>query len=422
MALVLSDPDIAMDIPPGMPTTGPYLELRLKMWAGFELLIPSFATLGIPPSARRATRWCLMRSCIWWPFRDTRCSKRRWEKHSMHCVLENVKVGHVTPSPREVQEPGNEGRWPSNTAAFFPTGTGDAIVSFTQLYRLTKAPSILGFIRVALQHCPSLAAPAVNSPAFWEALLQELGRAAHHLHEDSMLTGVDSAYSTEDGPPPLVSIRAIVTLFQALILTFTESLRQNIQSSSLMPYARPIYDILLKIFLEMKKWPLRPALDDFSLCVMGVAMTIITTLPKTHPQRPRTLHPILMAEAERKKGGDFSNVYSVIARLSESVAQCCNAACITTSESSSQKLRYCAQCGAWRYHKLVLKKDVIPYASRQKKKSGNASHAEFMQAFEKESLKQGITRERMKEISAELMPFLPLPKCRNDAHEKANHK
>ncbi|KAJ7756189.1 hypothetical protein B0H16DRAFT_1538947 [Mycena metata] len=117
----------------------------------------------------------------------------------------------------------------------------------------------------------------------------------------------------------------------------------------------------------MKKWPLRPALDDFSLAVMGAAITIITTLPKTHWQRPATLHPRLMAEAERRKGGDFSCVYSVIARLSESVAQCCNAACTTTSESSSQKLRYCAQCGvmrycsqncqrtAWRYHKLVCK-------------------------------------------------------------------
>ncbi|KAJ7756188.1 hypothetical protein B0H16DRAFT_1721807 [Mycena metata] len=263
MALVPSDPDITMDIPPGMPTTGPHLELRLKMWVGCELLYPFLCDPGNSPicaaSVYQITRRFLVDPCCHQPkvavrilrtqhqmvldailhlmavprheflqqalgetLNECRCDLTLPALSMIHevagdddqkstfkdiiqplclvlqCVLDNVKVGHVIPSPREVQEPGNEGKWPSNTAAFFPAGTGDAIVSFTQLYRLTKAPSILGFICVALPHCPSLAVPAVNSSAFWEALLQELERAAHHLHEDSTLTGLDSAYSTED--------------------------------------------------------------------------------------------------------------------------------------------------------------------------------------------------------------------------------
>ncbi|KAJ7160915.1 hypothetical protein C8R46DRAFT_356296 [Mycena filopes] len=502
MALVLSNPqDAAMDIPDGMPTTGPDLELRLKMWTGFELLYPFLCNPGDSPicaaSVSKITRLLLVDPCKERPkvavrilrtqhkmvldailhlvaiprheelqvalggkLDECHCDLTLPVLHTIHqsmgedetctfkdmieslcwilqCVLENVKVGRVL----GVQGPENEGKWPSNTAAFFPAGPEDAIVSLTQLYRLTKAPSILGFITAALPHSPSLAAPAVNSPAFLEVLLQEMRRASDGLHADPILTGIQCPYNTEDGPLPLVSLRAIVMLLQLLLLTFTESLRQNIQSSALISYARVMHDVLLKVLIELRKWPLRPALEDFCVAVTGMAMLIITTLPKSHPMRPRTLNPFLLAEAERTavKGGVHWGVYSVISRLSQSVARCCNATCTTTSESSSQRLRYCAQCEvmrycspecqkrAWRYHKLIcqdlekLKKHVLP-ACEGRRLTGKK--ADFMKTFEKESLKQGLTRERMKVISAELTPFLHFENAgmtRTPTHQTANH-
>ncbi|KAJ6524532.1 hypothetical protein B0H19DRAFT_1386135 [Mycena capillaripes] len=206
---------------------------------------------------------------------------------------------------------------------------------------------------------------------------------------------------------------------QALIMTFKQSLRQNSQTSPLMSYAKRIHDVLLKILIGFKKNPRTAPLNETGFMVTAVAMSIITSrvITRSHCQ------PYIPFYANLDNCGPFVTVYSAITNLSESVAQCCNATCTETSESTVQKLRYCSQCGimrycscvcqkaAWKYHKLgckdleKLKNDILPRASRSNTKNGGAT-AQFFQEFEKEALNQGFTVQRMEEIRAEVLPFL----------------
>ncbi|KAJ7353391.1 hypothetical protein DFH08DRAFT_64278 [Mycena albidolilacea] len=497
-----------IDIPPGMPTTGPDLELQLKIWAGVEILWPFLrnpaqspicaATVyhvasrfvygplqDQPKAALRILRTkhqlfldailyfvaiprpILLQQALEWKLNHCECDLTAPVLETIHtvdvndttppptfkdmvtglflvleCVLENIKIGHVSglqSAPQGQAKDPETAKWPMNTAAFFPAGPEEAIVSFTGLYRLTRSPSILDFIRVTLPHCPSAASPAMHSTSFWEAILEELEWAAARIDTDPTITG-NSAYNPDDGPPPVVSIRHIVMLIQTLMSTFTQSLRQNIQTSCLMSYARKIHDALLKVLIDLNTRPSKPRLGDWITLVVGVAVTVITALPKDHPQRPQRLHPVLLTFAEGIKGGASNNVYSVIARLSESVAECCSASCTVTSESSARKLQYCAQCqvmrycsgacqkAAWKYHKLVckdvgkLKQEILPRALRLKSKKGG-NLVPFATHFETEALKD-FTAQRMKEIEAELMPFLHFQNAGMKSaasHAKANH-
>ncbi|KAF8172792.1 hypothetical protein K438DRAFT_1851137 [Mycena galopus ATCC 62051] len=499
MALVLSGIPADIDIPPEMPTTGPDLELQLQIWV--ETLWPFLCNPGDSPICAASVH-IITRRFLLQPLQDqTKAAARILRtKHQQvldgilhfvaiprplevhdaveaklnHCecdltvpvldmihtdadeswnyahmimslftvlelILETLKIGHVggSQSVQGLAKDPETAKWPVNTAAFFPAGPDKAIMSFTRLYKSTKMPAILDFIRVALPHCPSLASPAVNSAAFWEALLEELEWAADRLDTDPAIAG-NSTYIFEGRPPPGFSIRQIVMLIQALIFTFTDSLRQDIQTSCLMSYARSIYDVLLKVLIDFNRRPPTSTLNDLRFFVTGVAMTIITALPKNHPRRPQRLPAVLLSWAELHKGGDFSSVYSVISRLSESVAQCCNAACAVTSESSAQKLQYCAQCqvmrycsgvchkAAWKYHKLVckdlgkLKKETLPRASRSNTGGGSLP---FLKHFGKEALKD-FSVKRMRELQAELVPFLHFENVGMSlapSHEKAKH-
>ncbi|KAF7326613.1 hypothetical protein MVEN_02598000 [Mycena venus] len=226
----------------------------------------------------------------------------------LQSVLENVKIGHVSGSQSTTQSEAKDletAKWPMNTAAFFPAGPEEATVSFTRLYRLTRATSILDFIRVALPHCPSLVTPTVNNAALWEALLDELKWASDRLDTDPTIAG-NSAYNFENRPPPFVSIRQIEILVQTVVSTFTQSLRQNIQSSALMRYTRRVHDVLLKVLVDLKKRPPRSDLDTWGFVVAGIALSIVTTLPKNHTQRPTIPHPVLLAYAELNSQGGLS--------------------------------------------------------------------------------------------------------------------
>ncbi|KAJ6469065.1 hypothetical protein C8R47DRAFT_1223164 [Mycena vitilis] len=403
------------DVYPGMPTTGPDLELQLRIWTGAETLWPFLADPGDSPicaaTVRKLTRaylWeplkekpkaavrilrtkhqrilkailhfvaiprpTILQQALEWKLNDCQCDltlpvlkllhpdleegETDWTYNDMmtsllsvlELVLENVKVGHVAGPQSTASTDSEDAKWPLNTTSFFPAGPEEAIVSFAQLYSMTKSPSILDFIRAALPHCPSLAAPTLNSTPLWDTLLEELTWVRDNLDKDPVMGGSSggSGRKFDDRPPPTVSLQAIVTLTQILIFTFAQGVRQNIQSTSLMRYARSVHDALLDVLLAIKRRPPTPHLTQTALLVTGAAMSIITTLPKNHPQRPSTLHPSLMASAERAKAGPFTSVYAVITRLSEGVAECCNATCSTTSESSGQKLRYCAQCEVMR--------------------------------------------------------------------------
>ncbi|KAJ6520618.1 hypothetical protein DFH09DRAFT_227974 [Mycena vulgaris] len=354
-------------------------------------------------------------------------------------VMENLKVGHIRGAHAAARGQTDDDKWPSSTASIFPRGPEEAIASFTTLYCLTRASSILDFIRLALPHSPSLAAPAVNSPPFWNALLEELQRAVDKIDMDPRIIGIEpESNNFEDGPPPTHSIQAIAMLIHTLLFTFTESLRQNIQSSALLPYARNIHDLLIKVLIRTDRSPSKAKLTEFSYFITSIGMTIVTTLPKNHPQHPRALHPVLLAYAQTLRGGDASTVYSVISHLTQSVAECCSATCSATSESSTQKLRHCAQCqvmrycsgacqkAAWKYHKLVrrdlekLKKEVLPQSSRSPK----GPFGQFLRELEKEAARQGFTKQRMKELAAELAPFLHFQNAgitKAASHETANH-
>ncbi|KAJ7068960.1 hypothetical protein B0H15DRAFT_958003 [Mycena belliarum] len=97
-------------------------------------------------------------------------------------------------------------------------------------------------------------------------------------------------------------------------------------------------------------------------------------------QRPARIHPVIKAYGRLQtepQAWAFADVFAAMVRIA-AVAQCCNAICAETSESSTQKLRHCARCRlmrycsgacqkvAWKYHKPVctdidtLHKKVMP--------------------------------------------------------------
>ncbi|KAJ7192741.1 hypothetical protein GGX14DRAFT_479719 [Mycena pura] len=492
------------DMPPGMPTTGPDLSLQLKIWAFVQTLWPFLCDPANSPICAASVHelFCRLLSdpeedttkasvrilrtkhqevldatmhfvardrpalLLWaleMKLNDCQCDLTAPVLEIIHengnavpstfkdmigsifvvlgDVMENVKVGRILGSHGAAALGQTEaGKWPSSTAAIFPAGPAEAIVSFARLYRLTRSPAILDFIRLALPHCPSLASPALNNPEFVAALKDELERAVDNIETDRTICGTESEYVPGENPSPTRSIRTIAMVLQTLIVTFTESLRLDIQSSALIPSARGIHDLLLAVLIRIKRSPSKTKLSDFCFYVSGIALSLITALPKTHPQRPPTLHPVILEYAKLHNGGTFCSVYSVISRLTESVSQCCSATCAATSESSTQKLQYCGQCqvmrycsgacqkNAWRYHKLVckdlekLKKEALPKVARVSKKG--KGFGKFLEAFEKEARKLGFTTERMTELSAELTPFLHFENAgmkKSPSHKTANH-
>ncbi|KAJ7115569.1 hypothetical protein C8R43DRAFT_961150 [Mycena crocata] len=316
-------------------------------------------------------------------------------------VLENIKIGHLSGAQTTATEGSTPRKWPPTVL------------------------SILEVIRLALPHCPSLAMAASNSPAFWEALVDECKWATDNMETDSALTGIESEDLYDDRPCPLLSIKTITLLIQNVNTTFIDSLHQNIHSSALIPYARTIYDLLLKFLIRVQTSPEKRTLDGMCFIVNGLCLSLFTAMPRDHPQHPRSLHRLHRAHSQLFTGGDFCGVYSVITRLTKSVAKCCSAACVATSETSAQKLRYCVQCevmrycsgtcqkAVWKYHKRVckdlhtLKKEVLPRAERKNNPRSNLDGAfNVLLGFETEARRHGFTEERMKELVDELTPFL----------------
>jgi hypothetical protein len=338
-------------------------------------------------------------------------------------VLNGLKVGHIVGAQSgDPTVHSKAKKWPPNTAALFPAGQEAAVVSFSRLYLLTKSSLILDYIRILLPHCPSIAIPLASNNLFWEAFVDGLQLAVQDLPGDPFISGADLADEYGKASTPTRAVMAVAMFISPFIATFTETLRQNITTSRIITHARKIYDLLIKAVLLADKSPRLKELPNFCFLASGMAIQVATSLPKS--QRPLRIHPILIKHGKIQGPNShmFTEVFAILGRVT-SVAQCCNAACQETSESSAQKLRYCARCRvmrycsstcqktAWKYHKVVcgdvekLNKNVMPMFSDGKSKSG-VPPAKRLEDFELEARKIGFTEERMKEISAELMPFL----------------
>ncbi|KAJ7198788.1 hypothetical protein GGX14DRAFT_665116 [Mycena pura] len=337
-----------------------------------------------------------------------------------HITLHGLKVGHVV-GGQPVAEPDFGKKWPENAAALFPAGPEAAVESFARFFRSTKSPAILDFIRTILPHCPSLAVPISSSALLWEVLVEEGLQGAVEDCGASFVINEGDEGEKSSGPEKI--IWAFTMFIQDFIATFTCSVRRKLASSVLASCGRRIHDLLLNVLLMCKDNPNQAKLEAFCFVVAGVAMTLLQAVPER--QRPRRIHPVIMAHALQVQSSarEIVDVYGSLSRLT-AVAQCCNAGCMETSESSAQKLRYCARCRvmrycssscqktAWRYHKNVctdletLNTKVMPKVGSRKTDSDAAGQV-FVK-FEKEARKLGFTEDRMKELSKELTPFLHL--------------
>ncbi|KAJ7121027.1 hypothetical protein C8R44DRAFT_853348 [Mycena epipterygia] len=186
-----------------------------------------------------------------------------------------------------------------------------------------------------------------------------------------------------------------------------------------MPHGRKFYALLLKILLVAKTHPRQDEIASFCLIAVSMAVLVVTALPAD--QRPVRLHPIFATygrPGSKTDSSSFNDVFAVIYRVT-SVAQCCNPECSHTSESSAQKLRFCARCNvmrycsiecqktAWASHKKVCKDLGMIKASVMKLSGGGmGSLGKSLEKFERKASKLGFSGERMREIAVEIVPFL----------------
>ncbi|KAJ7204330.1 hypothetical protein GGX14DRAFT_646597 [Mycena pura] len=334
-------------------------------------------------------------------------------------TMYGLKVGHVV-GGQPVAEPDFGKKWPENAAALFPAGPEAAVVSFARFFRSTNSPAILDFIRTVLPHCPSLAVPISSSALLWEVVVEGLQGAVEDCGASFVINEDDEG---EESSGPEQIIWAFSMFLQTFISTFIDSVRRNLASSVLASCGRRIHDLLLNVLLMCKDSPNQAKLEGFCFIVAGVAIAVVKAVPER--QRPRRMHPVIMAYALQAQSSarEFIEVFGSLSRLT-AVAQCCNAGCMETSESSAQKLRYCARCRvmrycssscqktAWRHHKNVctdletLNTKVMPELDSCETDAGSARQV-FVK-FEKEARKLSFTEDRMKELAKELTPFLHL--------------
>ncbi|KAJ6511502.1 hypothetical protein C8R47DRAFT_1065056 [Mycena vitilis] len=318
-------------------------------------------------------------------------------------VLNGLKVGHVAGVQSALSDDSTPKKWPANTAALFPAGPDEAVVSFARLFRLTQTAAILDYIRIVLPHSPSLAMSIFNSTLFWEVAVEQLEMAVENFD-------------------PAI-IRSFSVFLQVFVATVAECLRQNIASSpGLNSCGRKVHDLLVKFLVIAKASPNRDKLRSLCFLVAGMAMCVLNAIP-AHG-RPRRRHPLIASSMlpYTPKAVAFTDVYAVLSRLT-SIAQCCNALCTETSESSAQRLRSCAKCRvmrycssacqktAWKYHKIVCADIETLYLKVMQKLDGPADTVDgsnpgaCLLDFEKKARKAGFSEERMKVLAAELTPF-----------------
>ncbi|KAJ7662138.1 hypothetical protein DFH06DRAFT_1191626, partial [Mycena polygramma] len=338
-------------------------------------------------------------------------------------VLNGLKVGHVVGVQSASSDDSTPKKWPANTAALFPAGADAAVMSFARLFRLTQTSAILDYIRIVLPHSPSLAMSISNSALFWEVAVEQLQVAVENFDPAVV---EDDEDDDEDDKLFFEShqiIRSFTVFLQVFVATVAECLRQNIASSpGLKSCGRKVHDLLVKFLVIAKASPNRDKLRSLCFLVAGMTMCVLNAIP-AH-ERPRRRHPLLASSMlpYTPKAVAFTDVYAVLSRLT-SIAQCCNALCTETSESSAQRLRSCAKCRvmrycssacqktAWKYHKIVCADIETLNMKVMQKLDGPADTVDgsnpgaCLLDFEKKARKAGFSEERMKVLAAELTPF-----------------
>ncbi|KAJ7726911.1 hypothetical protein B0H16DRAFT_261345 [Mycena metata] len=257
-------------------------------------------------------------------------------------VLNGLKIGHISGAMSASDSDSTTKKWPATTAALFPAGPEAAVLAFAKLFKLTKSLAILDFTRIILRHSPSLALQISDCTLFWEVVTEELEVAVDNYR-------VPDDDQGRHAQSPHQAVRAFAMFLQEFVATFIGAIGQNTASSSLRSFGRKIYDFLVRVLLVARSSPNQAKLETFCLFVAGAAGAAVKAIP--HDQRPRRIHPVIVLYGNlgnQPRAWAFTEVFGAISRIT-AVVKCCSAICTETSESSAQRLRYCARCKFMRY-------------------------------------------------------------------------
>ncbi|KAJ7730861.1 hypothetical protein DFH07DRAFT_848175 [Mycena maculata] len=318
-------------------------------------------------------------------------------------------VGHVPGAQLAVSR-----KWPTNTGDLLPAGAEDAVVSFTALYRLSKAATILHLVRVLLPHCPSLVRPLATSSPFWQASVDGLQSVVDQLHTNAGVSEIDlNEVATNT---PLDSFRAFLLLFQDLTTMLVSISQQNVVPAGLMPQARRIHDLFMTASLILASSPGHD-LEVHSTASLAASMARSCRNMLPMDQRPQIVdgpQPPRYAQMPEGEGPQaFFGLFGFLSLLTSST-HCCSIGCPQTSETSllrkctvCQVMRYCSticQRDAWPTHKTVCK-DLRKLNAIAALLYSSSTDPNKPQSFEIAARKQGFTDDRMKEIVAGVLPF-----------------
>ncbi|KAJ7231998.1 hypothetical protein C8J57DRAFT_178686 [Mycena rebaudengoi] len=267
----------------------------------------------------------------------------------------NAKVGEVIGA--SAKSSGGARKWPSSITALFPGGPEASIVCFSQLYKKTKAATILDLITYMFRHSPSLAVVVAENAAFWRATVGALEWAVKTLRTYRRETQPTCDHDSNE----IATIKAFSDCVSKFDQTYTSilSFSRTTPSSGFAANAKKIHDLLHDSLLVLNNMPDQ---KDTRNIVTSIGELVSLCLP---PHQRMHWFPTLL-DTEPEITRCFANVYASMGPAAHA-AHCCSSACSETSESSSQKLRYCGRCRvvrycsdtcqkeAWKRHKTVCK-------------------------------------------------------------------
>ncbi|KAJ7242003.1 hypothetical protein C8J57DRAFT_70726 [Mycena rebaudengoi] len=318
----------------------------------------------------------------------------------------NAKVGEVIGV--STKSSGGARKWPSSITALFPGGPEASIMCFSQLYKKTKAATILDLIAYMFPHSPSLAVVVAKNPAFWKASVGALELAVEELYTHRRATQLTCNHDSNE----IATIKAFSDCVCKFDRTYTSilSFSRTAPSSGFAANAKKIHDLLYGCLLILENMP-----GQASLCVTVASTGELVSLCLPPQQRMdwSPTDPTLPCSPPPEITRCFANVYASTGPVAHA-AHCCSPTCSETSESSNQKLRYCGRCrvvrycsdtcqkAAWKRHKTVCKdletinKKVLPLLS-PRPPAHKVPTAKLFQEFEREVKKAGFSEARMEE-------------------------
>ncbi|KAJ6562507.1 hypothetical protein B0H19DRAFT_98907 [Mycena capillaripes] len=276
-------------------------------------------------------------------------------------VYHGLKVGHVVGGQPASPHDSTTKKWPANTAALFPAGPDAAVVSFARLFRLTESHHILDFIRTVLPHCPSLAMPISSSALFWEVTVQGLQVAVDNF-DPSLIDDDDDDGEDEDEEG--YAPHQLIRAFTMFLQTFVETFIETLRQKITLSNLASCGRKIYDLLVKVLCIIKGSSHQDKlrTLCFLIAGMAGCVLKAVPQRQRPRRMHPLLVASTLQHQPKAFAFT-EVFAVISRltAVVQCCNTACTETSESCAQKLRYCARCRVMRYCSSECQKAAWKY-------------------------------------------------------------